>query len=112
MLFASQSITLHIIWSNFTPHFGPIGSNVVVLKHKVGPSLCRVAWGLCGPLQSGSLVQLVAVVASGPIVALAELSDPPARLDHHRLRHRHNDAEEVWILKCLKEGRTWTLLAY
>lgn len=38
-------------------------------------------------------------MATGSVVALAELSDPTARLDHHLLWYRHHNAEEVWIFK-------------
>lgn len=81
-----------------------------------GQSLCPVGFGFhevhavmavqpCCLL----LVQVIAVAAGGPIVALAKLPDASACLHHHLLWHGHHNAKEVGILKCLKRSRTWTL---
>lgn len=48
---------------------------------------------------AASLVQIIAVTAAGPIVALTKLPDPTTSLHHHLLRHRHHNAEEVGILE-------------
>lgn len=52
------------------------------------------------------LVEIIAVAAGGPIVALAKLSDASASLHHHLLWHRHHNTKEVWVLKCLKVSKT------
>lgn len=59
---------------------------------------------------AASLVQIIAVVATGPIVALAKLPDATTSLHHHLLRHRHHNATEVGILKRLGDDRMWILL--
>lgn len=61
---------------------------------------------------AASLVQIIAVAAAGPIVALAKLPDPNASLHHHLLWHRHHNAKEVRILKCLGEDRTVDTLSH
>lgn len=57
-----------------------------------------------------SLVQIIAVVARGPIMALAKLPDASTSLDHHLLWHRHHNAKEVRILKRLEDDGQWICL--
>lgn len=54
-----------------------------------------------------SLVQIVAVAAARPVVALAELPDATASLHHQLLGHGHHNAEEVGILKRLGDDMLW-----
>lgn len=73
-------------------------------------------WSLLGPwlvqLWFGSLVQIVAVAAVWPVVALAELPDPTTSLHHHLLRQSHHNAKEVRILECLGKDRAKILLDF
>lgn len=73
-------------------------------------------WSLSGPwlvqLWFGSLVQIVAVAAVGPVVALAELPDPTTSLHHHLLWQSHHNAKEVRILECLGKDRAKILLDF
>lgn len=50
-----------------------------------------------------SLVEIVAVAATGSIMALTELPDATAGFHHHLLWHCHHDTKEVGILKRLKD---------
>lgn len=50
-----------------------------------------------------SLVEIVAVAATGTIMTLRKLPDATTRFRHHLLRHCHHDAKVVRILKCLKD---------
>lgn len=61
---------------------------------------------------AASLVEVVAVAAGGPIVALAKLPDASASLHHHHLWHRHHNTKEVWILKRLEVRKTGTFCFY
>ena len=79
-----------------------------ICDKKTVPPSSRL-WSMLSDWSSSaaSLVQIIAVAAGGPIVALAKLPDPTASLQHHLLRHRHHNAKEVGILKRLGEDRTW-----
>lgn len=95
------------IWNLTPPQYVYLYICVCVLS-------CRLwfSWGPCchGVVATPPLlVQVVAVAAGGPIVALAKLPDASTRLHHHLLRHGHHNAKEVGILKCLKRSRTRTL---
>ena len=56
------------------------------------------------------MVQLAAVRPVRQVVLLAEQADATARLHHQLLRYRHHDAEEVWIIKCLKQNQRVILI--
>lgn len=64
----------------------------------------------CWSSSAASMVQIIAVAARGPIVALAKLPDATTSLYHQLLWHRHHNAKEVRILKCLGDDGQWKRL--